>query len=1632
MPDTTVSDIGVTCVGTFTVGGTVSGLGSGKSLTLQNIVMPGPALASIPGATFPALPNSGVESKTISANSSFTFSNKVPDQFSGTVSVQTQPVGQRCAVIPTSYIVAGSNVNTLSVTCIDMPKVTAVVTGNTGTVTLSNTSNTGVEQCSVAAGGGSCVFQPQESGSSYDLEIVNQPISQICTPSIPHSGTLNSDVTVAVTCVTKQFRASGFVTGNTGPVTLTNNGGSPQTISTGGGSYAFPKQDYGTTWNVVVSSAPAGQRCYVFNHTGTITLDYPNVNVNCTAAYTVGGNVSGLAAGTTLKLVKTVTQARPSIFNTEAGVEISNVGAVNDNPGNPATMGWGFTLNNATTLTHLGAWIGGGIYGDINVGLWNSAGTLLSSATLAVNNFSALQVEGDFGYMPLAQNVNLLAGQQYTIGAFYNGGVVAAHSSVVSPINGLNYVSPSLVNFAGNGLAMPTTDFSGTFTNGFFGPDLRFATPVLGNDSEEITIAANGAFTFPTMVADGDGYAVTLSAQPANQNCTVSNGSGNIAGANVSTVNVVCATNVSGSISNYATSGPALMALTLTDTTSNILLQTLTNIPSGTASYSFSVPVPSSHAYLVSVSQQPTGQVCTPTNSAGSGSNVQPVQITCVNVYPLTGTVTGLAPGQALTLVKKIGDQQAAVAFPSVGLADPATFTGAGTVGWSFNLTGSKAVTSLGMYNTDSLGNANNTVGIWNSAGVLLTSGVFDTNLTNVDLSDLPNSGFLWLQIPQINLGAGTYTIGAYSSADHFGVYGVSPTTASGLTIVKSSLVSFNGVMTQPTSDFSGVYASGFFGPNLRFGSSATATEQMTVTSNGAFAFPTPMLNADQWSVSVSGQPAGQTCNVNPPSGTAGVTNTVSVTCTTNTYSVGGISPLYGVKGLDAGMTVTLFNNGADGITVGNGSFTFPNKLPTGATYNVTVSPQPVGWTCLVSNGFGGIGSANVTNVLVSCGRNLYTLGGSVTGLASGNSVVLQLTGSLNGTNYGPACGTVSSNTIYTCSTQLPYQASYSVSAVTSIGVGAVSQYCSIVNTTGTIPASNVTNVNVTCISPPAGPGTVNVGYGTKQINLSWAPVSGATYYSVYKAGTGNAAYTKLGDILATSYADSYLKVTDWISASYKVAACNQAGCTDSSAVAAFTSQAMNYIKASNSEGGDNDGFTVALSGDGNTLAVGAHAEDSNATGINGNQLDNSAADSGAVYVYARSGTSWVQQAYLKASNANAGDNFGISVSLSVDGNTLAVGAFTEASAATGVNGNQLDNTASAAGATYVFTRSGTTWSQQAYLKASNTGAGDQFGYSVALAADGNTLAVGAFFEDSNGVGINSASQADNSAANSGAVYVFTRSGTAWSQQAYIKASNANAGDWFGVGVAISNDGNTLAVSAWNEASNATGVNGNQLDNSTSAAGAVYVFNRSGGTTWSQQAYLKASNTTAGNKFGANSIAISGDGNTLAVGEWNESSNATGINGDQLDKTATGSGAVYVFTRSGTAWSQQAYVKASNTWTSYNFGSAVALSTDGNVLAVGSWQEGSSSVGVNGAYNNGALQSGAVYLFNRTGSTWSQTAYIKASNTNAYDAYGYAVALSNDGSTLAVGAMYEDSAATGINSNQSDNAATDSGAVYVY
>jgi hypothetical protein len=490
----------------------------------------------------------------------------------------------------------------------------------------------------------------------------------------------------------------------------------------------------------------------------------------------------------------------------------------------------------------------------------------------------------------------------------------------------------------------------------------------------------------------------------------------------------------------------------------------------------------------------------------------------------------------------------------------------------------------------------------------------------------------------------------------------------------------------------------------------------------------------------------------------------------------------------------------------------------------------------------------------------------------------------------------------------------------------------------------------------------------------------------------------------------------------------------------------IGYFKTSNTGEGDYFGENgVALSGDGHILAVGAYGESNSASGVitDGSEVSDVGTinESGAVYIFSNNSGKWIQTAYVKASNPSSYSGFGFDLALSDDGTTLVVGAYGESNGAAGVFMNSSDITDSStlteSGAVYVFNYNDGAWIQSAYIKASIPGESEYFGGRVALSGDGSTLVVTASDENNGLTGVitdgSETRQEIGTASSSGAVYSYSKNtdGT-WVQTAYIKAPETTMAG-FGYSAALSFNGDTLAV-------------GNAEEQ-------VYIFNASSDI-WSQTTYLEASNKSSNDSFGSN-LSLSHDGNTLAVSASKEDNSATGIFTDNSESAGdiskeNDSGAVYLFTNSSVGWTQSAYIKASNTESSDYFGHSIALSGDGNILAVGAYREDNSATGIiidgsestaTGGDIDTATDSGAVYLFTNNDGVWIQSAYIKASNTGAGDDFGYGLALTNDGTTLAVGARLEDSSQTGIITDGTENKQTEeggddtaygSGAVYVY
>jgi trimeric autotransporter adhesin len=557
---------------------------------------------------------------------------------------------------------------------------------------------------------------------------------------------------------------------------------------------------------------------------------------------------------------------------------------------------------------------------------------------------------------------------------------------------------------------------------------------------------------------------------------------------------------------------------------------------------------------------------------------------------------------------------------------------------------------------------------------------------------------------------------------------------------------------------------------------------------------------------------------------------------------------------------------------------------------------------------------------------------------------------------------------------------------------------------------------------------TLTLSYSQpKTFHFEWNNITDATHYKLLENPDGASGFTQVGiDIPGTiNFYNHIVPLHEKVNAQYILETCFPTECKQAKAVSVSDNLigSIGYLKSSNNESGDLFGYETKLSADGTTLAVSAFHESSNSTGVNGDQENNIASNSGAVYVFVKINNNWQQQAYLKASNNDPDDGFGVAISLSADGNTLAVSATGEDSLETGINGDQSDDSTSNSGAVYIFRRVSNVWAQQAYIKASNTGGDDRFGYAISLSGDGNTLAVSALNEDSSSTGIDGNQGDSSSYTNSGAVYIFYFSSDTWIQQSYLKASDTQSLDNFGFSLSLNDDGNILAIGA-PQTENAS----RQSDYNS---GSVYIFKRSSGI-WEQTTLLTSSQPGFQDFFGF-STALDSAGNTLVVGAGGDSNSINNLSAYPANSSSKFSGAVYIYALSGGIWDQQAYLKASNIDAGDEFGFAVSLNQSGNILAIGAPGESSNGKGVqSNQIDNSMNHAGAVYVFYRNTGVWTQKSYLKASNPDAGDFFGSTLSVTGDGGTLVVGSSEEDSFGTGVAATQNDNSAINSGAAYLY
>jgi large repetitive protein len=571
------------------------------------------------------------------------------------------------------------------------------------------------------------------------------------------------------------------------------------------------------------------------------------------------------------------------------------------------------------------------------------------------------------------------------------------------------------------------------------------------NGGDDVTIGFDGEFGFATPIAAGSPYNVTVATQPGNptQICTVTNGSGTMGQADVTNVNVTCATSafaVSGNVTSLVGSGLVLQNNGADDLT----------IPQN-GPFTFATQIASGAPYNVTVRTQPAGpqQTCTVANASGTvgSAPVTDVAVSCAtNLFTIGGTVSGLA-GRGLVLQVNGGDDRAVnvdgvFTFPtavpdgtrySVSVktspSNPsqtcAVANGSGTVA-------AAAVTNIRVTCTTNAFSIGGTVGGLDGTGLVLQNNGGD-------------------DLPIASNGSFTFSRELVSGATYNVTVRTQPVNKSQTCTVQNGNATVGGgdVRNVTVTCATNTYAiagnvSGLLGSGLVLRNNG---DEVGVESSGAFRFARKVASGGNYNVTIGQQPSNptQACTVANGSGTvtaADITN-VSVTCTTSEFSIGG-----SVQGLQ-GSGLVLRNNGTDDLSIGSdGGFTFATPLPSGTTYSVTVAANPLNpvQACSVTNGSGTVGGGNVTNVQVNCVRIGFSVGGAVSGLA-GSGLVLQ--------NNGHDNLPIAANGAFTLPATVNTGSPYNITVASQ--PSSPTQQCTVSNGSGTMGSGDITNVAVDC-----------------------------------------------------------------------------------------------------------------------------------------------------------------------------------------------------------------------------------------------------------------------------------------------------------------------------------------------------------------------------------------------------------------------------------------------------------------------------------------------------------------------------------------------------------------------------------------
>ena len=919
--------------------------------------------------------------------------------------------------------------------------------------------NNGGDNLAVNANGNFTFATPRASGSSYNVSVLSHagPTAQTCSVS-SGAGTVGSGnvTTVAINCAANTFTVGGTVTGLSGAgLVLPTTAGDNVTIAQNG-SFAFPTPiASGGTYSVTRLTNPVNpwQTCTVSNGAGTVgAASVTSIAVSCTAnTYAVSGTVTGLANGDAIVLrnngadaltvnangsfafaTPIASGATYSVTTTSPSSPVAQTCSVTSGSGSITSAS---VTNVAITCAANTYRVGGSVTGLVGSGL------VLHSSS---GDNLAITQNGAFVFP-----TSVASGASYSATVLTNPSVPSQSCVVAS---GAGVVASADVTSITVTCTTSTFSVGGSVSGLAAGDSLVLAN----NGGDNLTVNANGSFTFATPRASGASYSVSVLSQSGAtaQTCSVGSGAGVVGGGNITNVAVTCTANtyrVGGTVSGLVGSG-----LVLSDSAGDNIAITQNG------AFVFPTRIASHAAFSATVLTNPgsPAQSCVVSNGSGvvANTDVATIAVTCTtSSFSIGGSVSGLAAGDSLVLANNGGDDLAVSANGNFAFATPRAS------GASYNVTvlshaGPTAQTCTVSSGAGVVGSGNVATVAINCEANSFTVGGTVTGLSGAGLVLQNNAGesVTVAQNGSFSFATPIASGGAYSVTKFSDP--VNPWQTCTLANAAGTVAAAN-VTSVTVSCSANTYAVGGTVTGLASGDSIVLTnnagDPLTVSANGAFAFATPIASGATFAVSATSpsSPIAQTCTVWSGSGsiTSGAVSSVRVNCSRDSFTLGGT-----VTGL-AGSGVVLQNTSSgDNVTVAqNGAVTFATPLMSGETYSVTKLSDPVEpWqTCTVANGSGTVSDSNVTSLSVSCATNSYTVSGSVSGLAPGNAIVL--------TNNGGDDVTVNANGSFAFATPIASGGAYSVVATNPSSP--VAQVCTVTSGSGTITSGNVTNVSVSC-----------------------------------------------------------------------------------------------------------------------------------------------------------------------------------------------------------------------------------------------------------------------------------------------------------------------------------------------------------------------------------------------------------------------------------------------------------------------------------------------------------------------------------------------------------------------------------------